>query len=204
MDWSMRIRQVDLTGWQQCDGDVYAYLRMKIQVRLCTRARKGVGQAGWCIIDALRSDPSSLRPCVIWADGISEGSQMSPRKSTGEGESWWPALIVAPTNGAQECVPMYCPALAWQGARPWWANVDRVWEFEEFGDDPIIEIIETPGVFVEELTSESEPEGSYHTSDLTSEAESYVVIGEPETASSETSFVCVVPRWRRWREQREL
>ena len=100
-------------------------------------------------------------------------------------------MITAPTTGAQELVPMYCPALAWQGARPWWANVDRVWEFEELGKGPIM-IIETPGVFVEELSSDSESEKS--------EAESWVDIGKPASStSSDWSFVCVVLRWRRRR-----
>ena len=121
--WSERIRREDLAGWEECGGDVYMFMIMKLQRRL---AGGRLGQAGWSMHAALMSD--QIRHGVIWADGYSESSQTSLRQSNGVGETWWPALIqVAPGPPSVALVPMYCPALAWQNARPWWANPDRLW-----------------------------------------------------------------------------
>jgi hypothetical protein len=177
------------------------YLLMKVQRRVTSRSP---GQAGWAMHAALMS--GNLRLGVIWADGCSESSQTSLRQSNGVGESWWPALIPAPPGPPSiELVPMYCPALAWQNARPWWANPDRLWFFDELANasapgrfPDTTGIIETPGPVIEELASEVEELASDDESEPTfSESVPYDVSTDASSVSSSTRSVTVVNRWRR-------
>ncbi len=147
-----------------------------------------------------------MRLGVIWCDGCSEKNQTSVRSSFGGGESWWPALfpvshVLQPHSDG--LVPMYCPALAWQNARPWWANSDRLWFFDDhsfaFASSPdTTVIIETPGPVIEELASEVEELASDDESEPTfSESVPYDVSTDASSVSSSTRSVTVVNRWRR-------
>ncbi len=186
--WSQRIQLEDPTGWKACGGDVYTYLLKKLEHRV---EMTKPGKAGWAMHAALAS--GQLRQGVIWCDGCSEANQTSVRSSFGGGESWWPALfpvshVLQPHS--DELVPMYCPALAWQNARPWWANSDRLWFFDDhsfaFASSPdTTVIIETPGPVIEELASEVD--------DASSVSSSWIDV----SADASTRTVPRVNRWRR-------
>ena len=81
-----------------------------------------VGQAGWAFYD---HDLSWYVPCLVWADG-KKGSQTTPYVQPEPWEHWWPCICLNITPNAAGLLPFYCPALAWQNARPWWVHVSRV------------------------------------------------------------------------------
>lgn len=68
--------------------------------------------------------PSHCIACLVWADGTH--SQSTSLTAPLPGEQWWPCIIldVEPTSAG--LVPFYCPALAWQDARPWAVHISRV------------------------------------------------------------------------------
>jgi hypothetical protein len=180
--WGHAIYRDDSSGWEECGGDVYAYLLLKLERRV--HGAKP-GPAGWAMRAALASGQLVLG--VIWCDGCSEKNQTSVRSRFDGGEDWWPALFpvshVNPHSGG--LVPMYCPALAWQNARPWWANSDRLWFFDDhsFASPDTTVIIETPGPVIEELASEVD--------DASSVSSSWIDVSTD--ASTRT-----VPRVNRW------
>ena len=101
---------------------VYDFLRERLQHVLRTVPR----QAGWLFLDCFSLGPHMVVPAVIWADGLSEGSQCSPlHRNNLAGGRWWPCMVgnIADHRGL---LPFYCPALAWMAARPWFAHPTRV------------------------------------------------------------------------------
>ena len=60
---------------------------------------------------------------VCWTDGR-RGTQQLPRRREEVESRWWPCLVVVREG---DCWwPFYCPALAWQWARPWSIHRSRV------------------------------------------------------------------------------
>ena len=97
-------------------GNVYNYLIAKV-FRVVNTVRRP-GQAGWAFRMAT---PSDCIRCAVWANGSHD--QSSPLGEPRGDEQWWPCIILP---GGGTLVPFYCPALAWQNARPWEVNATRV------------------------------------------------------------------------------
>ena len=53
-------------------------------------------------------------------------SQTTPLVQPECGEQFWPCICLNITPNVAGLLPFYCPALAWQNARPWWVHVSRV------------------------------------------------------------------------------
>ena len=134
--WVARINAMDFVWLQRACCNVYLYLIYKLQHVL--KNTKRIGQAGW----ALYGQPlSAIRCGCVWGQGGHE--QEVPLTSHEPGE-WWPLIFVISPDGI--LYPCYCPGLAWQNARPWYAHASRV------------RVVETPGVVIEELGTDSESE----------------------------------------------
>jgi hypothetical protein len=111
--------RVDITVWH--------YLVYKLSVGLDTWRRRG--EAGW----AWDIAPGRLVCGIMWCTGGQEGQACSPFTGvagTG-GDRWWPIIF---KDIAGEVKPTYCPALAWQNARPWMGHTSRLWEIPNEGD----------------------------------------------------------------------
>ena len=80
---------------------------------------------------------ADIRCGRMWSCGGKE--QLHPfgyEDATGQ---WWPIIYqeIEPAPDGQ--TPAYCPGLAWQNARPWFAHLSRITP------------VETPGIIIEEL-----------------------------------------------------
>lgn len=103
---------------------IWEYEEYKL-VEILETARRP-GQAAW----AWRSSLPNIVHGFIWSSGCSEGQQSirwDAANAAIECNQWWPVIwAVLPDTALW---PMYCPALAWQGARPWFCHRSRVWTF---------------------------------------------------------------------------
>ena len=116
--WLAQVSRND-PGSLQPGDDIFKYLASKVFQVIATTRR--IGQAGW----SFRScGHDHCIACLVWADGTH--CQSTALVATQAGEQWWPCVVlnVAPTSGGT--LPFYCPALAWQNARPWFAHVSRL------------------------------------------------------------------------------
>ena len=105
---------------------IWHYLRHRLHSILASR--KSIGQAGWSW-----QSPGRLCFGFIFAEGSSQHEQSTPLSSTSRGQ-YWPIIFLAPLDGAiwsNILVPMMCPALAEQGARPWYAHGSRCFTFND-------------------------------------------------------------------------
>jgi hypothetical protein len=125
-------------------NNVYRYLFAKIMHVVNTK--KKIGEVGWAFRQA---EPSDYLCGLVWADGTPE--QSAPLVAPRAGERWWPCIFLKDAYDLAKPTqrPFYCPALAWQNARPWDVHVDRV------------RIVETPGPVIEEIPEgdDDEPNG---------------------------------------------
>ena len=161
----------DPQGMRQCNDDLWLYLRMTLERRLQTYARRGPGQAGHEWLRFL-GDPTT-RPfcCAMYTQaGWGEMFQMQPLAQPGVYNepdcTWWPCLAVPPAScSTSSQVATYCPGLSFGNARPWYANQGRViwldldnlcgddWQWVHFGDLGLQPEgpVETPGLVIEEV-----------------------------------------------------
>ena len=116
-NWQREIRaNGDGTWLDRAQGDVYRYLIIRLSYRLSRYRRNR--QAAW----AFRGTPLHLIRCgCIFSQGGHE--QESPLMPNEPGE-WWPVIFAVSEDGV--CHPGYCPGLAWQNARPWFAHTTRL------------------------------------------------------------------------------
>ena len=151
-EWMKRIDQEDLSAFRSCKREIYLYLVAQLGQRLRTTSR--IGQAGWRFHGKRVKD---VHYGCLWGHGGKEQEAPLDESNVHDaelgGSSWWPIIWVEPEHEddpmgvesgvdiatIQVLVPVYCPGLAWQRARPWWAHVSRIRE------------IVTPGVIIEEL-----------------------------------------------------
>jgi hypothetical protein len=124
--WQLEMARNDPVAWPSAGGDLRSYLIQRV-FEVVNQASK-IGSAGWEFRAALATD------CVlgaVWADGVSSSSQsqalsVAGCQPGGHREQWWPCLVLQKPGDTRGVLPFYCPALAWQRARPWTVHVSRV------------------------------------------------------------------------------
>ena len=123
-EWSGTICMHDRMFWTNQrlnagESDVYQYLQLKLR-QVLNQVRR-VGQAGWSF---RQSDMKSITNCLVWADGTH--CQETPLTLPSSNERWWPCIVLMDDSAHLDLKPFYCPALAWQNARPWYVHVSRI------------------------------------------------------------------------------
>ena len=118
--WRSRIHHKDAGIWRQCRNSVHAYIIIKLFHRICEpnpwRTRTS---SAWQWLPENRQGPIAC--AVLWADGTKESQQTIGDRGCEQG---WPCIIVDIAN--EQTLPFYCPALAWQGSKPWDVARDRI------------------------------------------------------------------------------
>ena len=90
---------------------------------------KRPGQAAW----TFRGLRDRVVYGFIYTSGCSEAAQSSvPHPSCDTGCMWWPIIWVETEDGRW---PMYCPALAWQRARPWYCRHNYSYRLPQRGKE---------------------------------------------------------------------
>ena len=117
------------------EANVYRYIDRRLRWVLGNVRRRG--QAGWWFV--VTADDGCWTWAIIWTDAGSSQRQATPVEDSIGGERWWPA-IVADIPGLA-ILPVYCPGLAWQSARPWFVHRSRVQFLPQ----------DAPWIFLEEL-----------------------------------------------------
>ena len=116
--WARRIAVQDPLGVEQYGEDPHVYLVAKLFRTLSIiKKPNSYGQAFWA------AGPSRCIPCFVCADG-SPGQRTELGTPMSDPEIWWPCIVILEGNAF--LVPFYCPALAWQHARPWDVHVSRL------------------------------------------------------------------------------
>ena len=149
--WEMEILNHDRGNFQDhgsLEANVYLYIDRRL--RWVLDNVQGVGQAGWRFYRTAHDDGCWTR-AIIWTEAQSSQRQSTPVEDSIGGERWWPA-IVADIPGL-DILPVYCPGLAWQSARPWFVHRSRVqilpqdapWIFPDEDEE------DAPWIFLEEL-----------------------------------------------------
>ena len=82
---------------------------------------RNFGTIGWAWYNAIHS--GQWLGGYAWCDGCSRASQTAPLALNDPGCRWWPCIVAIDSN---DTIPFYCPALAWQRARPWTIHRSRV------------------------------------------------------------------------------
>ena len=114
----------DLARWQRLasvlgrEPLIWEYVEHKL--RSILTGKRSVGSAGWAWWNS-----GVLCRGFICVGHCSDATQQSPYVA-GEVVEWWPVIWLEVANGSL-ILPMMCPALAWQDARPWSAHISRVW-----------------------------------------------------------------------------
>jgi len=103
---------------------IWHYLCHKLKMGLDQWRRQG--EAGW----AWRT-PGRLVCGIMWCSGSQESQSCSTLDEVSCVERWWP-IVFRDVPGEKK--PTYCPALAWQHARPWMGHESRLFEIFAAGD----------------------------------------------------------------------
>ena len=116
---------------KQAGGNVFVYLVLKLAARLRMRANKPNGPAAWEFSTKRVTD---LHCGYLWSHGGSEQqtelSFESQASILAGGSQWWPVIWVDVFGGIGILIPVHCPGLAWQNARPAWAHRSRLQEVD--------------------------------------------------------------------------
>ena len=102
------------------EEDPHVYLIKKLFQTLETIRRPG--SFGWRFREA---GPSSCVPAFVWADGSPQQLTEYGTQQLTEYAKWWPCIVLV-CDAQTLVLPFYCPALAWQGARPWGVHITRL------------------------------------------------------------------------------
>ena len=114
--WERTIARQDALQFQKCGSKIDKYLDEAV---FLTYKMRSVGPAGWQFRLASANDRIL---CAIWADAQSSARQSTSLHVVTGNETWWPALVI---DTGEEIVPVYCPGLAWQRARPLFVQRSR-------------------------------------------------------------------------------
>ena len=135
-EWRRTIAIMDGEVFQRSESNIYKYLIAK--VKHVVNTKRMIGGSGWAFSRAQGSD---FVCGVVWADGTHNQElpiQWAAGKPSRADERWWPCVCLSEPLLHTGLLPFYCPAIAWDDARPWMVHPDRV------------RFIETPGPFIEE------------------------------------------------------
>lgn len=135
--WTEHSKRSDPHGWQltrQREGPgahLFQYLRLKLDI-VCSSVRKpGHAASRW-------QQNGQFYQGFIFSNGTTQHQQQTPREQNEPDGEWWPVIFRVPfgSNTIYVLVPMYCPVLAENTARPWEGNLSRLFTFpaEWFGD----------------------------------------------------------------------
>ena len=102
-------------------SNIYEYMEEKLKQKLNRARGSGSQEAAW----AFRMSPNKIRHGMVFCQGSSEQTGLSPFTGQVYGEQWWPCIFTT-VHIHDEYFPYYCPALAWQGSRPWMIHRSRV------------------------------------------------------------------------------
>ena len=179
-------RKVDSRTWtqMQSDASIHDYMAHKLKEGLAFW--RSPGQAAW----AWRATVS-LRKGFIFTDGTSQTTSCTPYSTPQIGDRWWPCIFGDPTSNG--LVPYYCPALAWQNGRPWFAHGSRL--FEAWAPPFVFEAQAPPHPFAATTASQS---ATAPADDLYAAVHTTTVVIEevpssassPRSSSSEMSWNC--------------
>ena len=121
--WALQIAREDASGFLQHAGrkhnGVYDYLLHKLGAVLNNKKKLGyIGQ------QCRGAKDQDIYLCACWSDG--GPNQKTPFNGQPvAGEQWWP-MIAINIIGFGPFMGSYCPALAWQDARPWEVHSSRL------------------------------------------------------------------------------
>ena len=116
--WARRIERHDPSWEGRFNEDPHEYLVRNLFQTLSFI--KKPNPYGWQFLTA---GPSRCIRCYVLCDGSPQ--QRLPLGATTSGfDMWWPCIVLW-QEGTSE-LAFYCPALAWQNARPWGVHVSRV------------------------------------------------------------------------------
>ena len=120
--WEREIASNDPVGSAEVGHDVHKYLERKVAQVVTTK--RSIGMFGHAFLRELAGH--SYMHCICYSDGASSTSQEEPYKGPSyKQEQWWPCITTVATT-FPEVYSMYCPALAWQGSRPWGVHLSRI------------------------------------------------------------------------------
>ena len=120
--WVQRIAVQDCAWLERAKRDVWMYLILKLAELL--RINNKVGTVAW----SFHKQVKHLHYGYVWAHGGREQRQPLSANVMEDGHQWWPVIWVE-MDGVLK--PVYCPGLAWMGARPWEAHSSRMAEVDK-------------------------------------------------------------------------
>ena len=118
-DWENQARSMDPAGYTGCRS-VHEWMFQRMFI-MCQNPPRHFGTIGWAWYNAIHS--GQWIGGYAWCDGCSCASQTAPLALNDPGCRWWPCIVAIDSN---DTIPFYCPALAWQRARPWTIHRSRV------------------------------------------------------------------------------
>ncbi len=147
--------------------NVFSFTTSVLQRQIATRQKRGA--LLWAFAAAFQR--GEVRMGMIYSDGTKQ-SQQSPLEERPIGQCWWPCLLCSYDSQCTDIVA-YCQGMALQGSRPWTVNVSRVFLFNNSTPAAHVHattadapphttnesgyvIVETPGVLIEEIDSETD------------------------------------------------
>ena len=116
----------DPEGITRACHSLWVWLIYKLGVAI--RDKKPIGKVAWEFVPHVVGD---IRYGFVWSFGNTEQEQPLPPGLSKErmreyGCQWWPVIWIY----VDGMLPVYCPGLAWQGARPWRAHRTRIYEID--------------------------------------------------------------------------
>ena len=125
--WVDRLQATDPQDFRVVDGVsasdlVFDYLKRKV-VKNVHDMRKP-GQAAWAF---MLTPETRMVKGMIFSDGTPSGCSTEWSGTNGYGDKWWPIIYIEDSFYSWEGkVPFYCPSLAEDKARPWYAAQSRL------------------------------------------------------------------------------
>ena len=110
--------QTAVAEWSDPKDQIFGWLGMTAMMNM--ESMKGMN--AWSFRAALAQGSVGVGLC--WSDGTKAGQEKPLDKLDEATEQWWPILFIN-VPGA-ELILMYCPALGWQRAAPWYVQRCRV------------------------------------------------------------------------------
>ena len=110
--------QTAVAEWSDSKDQIVGWLGMTVIEDM----QNVKGMDAWSFRAALAQGSVGVGLC--WSDGTKAGQQKPLDKLDEPSEQWWPILFIN-VPGAEQIL-MYCPALGWQRAAPWFVERCRV------------------------------------------------------------------------------